>query len=485
MKLENLKNEYPAMPEHIRNMIEQEVNNQMHTAPKVRHKGIRKITWKKAAVIALAATMALATTTFAGVKLYQWQMEKEGNYGLKAGIVVDDSANSGEGISIPEEIPTLSIEPAYLPEGVIAADDGSDKYFYESNPWKGGFSIGTITMDEEFSEDNLLVSDTSVTASETVRINGMDGIYLEKAGFNFDKKLYIAYPEYWQIVEIYIGNDVTREEALKVAENLKISPTGETTPLSEAYTWSDRLTEEAEMADTEMKTTAAKDEMKNLHKVGDSFELTNGWEAEDSNESGLQVKVSKIEIADDRSLLKDEYMDSDLAAAFDSTGKLIKNKIQYTNTGDGIDSIDEEIWAEEVNQKLVYVTAEYTNTGDTELNDVLFLCGFVGMIENDEGYILYDRAMNDDNDETDTIITSSIGGLGEMDYYDIRGGERGNNYIPVIQPGETVTVNIAKIVNEDELDKMFLSFDPSGAVYEFTECTLQTGYVDARSGADI
>lgn len=43
-----------------------------------------------------------------------------------------------------------------------------------------------------------------------------------------------------------------------------------------------------------------------------------------------------------------------------------------------------------------------------------------------------------------------------------------------------MTLHMAKIVNEDEIDKMYLSLDGSGAAYEFTEEALETGYVDIR-----
>lgn len=469
MKLENLKNESPVMPEHMRKMVEQEVNKQMRTESEKKHRAWGRMSWRKSAVIAFAATLALSTTVFGGVKLYQWHMEKEGNYGLKAGITADDTMQSADAVAVPEEIPCLSIEPGYLPEGMVTADDGSEKYFYESNPWKGGFSIGVVAMDAELSTDQLPVSDTSVTASEMVTINGMDGIYLEKEGSDFNKKLYIAYPEYWQILEIYVGNDVTKEEALKMAENLDVKPTGEMRARSDGYTWSEMLTQEVDT--TQMQVTASKDEMKNLHQVGEAFEIS---------EEPLQIKVADVQISDDLSLLGDEYTDTDLSQAADSTGKLVKNEISYIKTGDGIDSIDEVIQTEEVNQKLVYVTAEYTNTGDEELTDVLFFGSFLGMTETDDGYVMYDRALADDNDATDAIAASSMGGFGEMDYYDIHSGERSNNYIPSIQPGETVTVHIGKVVNEDELDKMYLSLDTSGAAYEFTEQGLQTGYVDIR-----
>ncbi len=67
---------------------------------------------------------------------------------------------------------------------------------------------------------------------------------------------------------------------------------------------------------------------------------------------------------------------------------------------------------------------------------------------------------------------------GEMSYYDVRGGERGNNYIPEIKAGETAEVHVGYFVNEDELPYLYL--DPKGIGSEFTEENLAAGFVDIR-----
>lgn len=61
-----------------------------------------------------------------------------------------------------------------------------------------------------------------------------------------------------------------------------------------------------------------------------------------------------------------------------------------------------------------------------------------------------------------------------MYYSDVVGEHNTKNYIPEIGPGESVTIHFAWIVNEDELDKLYLSFGDT----VFTEEGLKTGYVD-------
>ena len=91
MSLKNLKNEYPEMPDEIRKMIEVEVNAQMKIENKEEDKK-KSFSKKKFFAIGLVATMTLGTTVFAGATMHKLYMEKEGEYGLKAGLTSEGEA---------------------------------------------------------------------------------------------------------------------------------------------------------------------------------------------------------------------------------------------------------------------------------------------------------------------------------------------------------------------------------------------------------
>lgn len=487
MKLDRLKDDYPSIPENIKMMIEQEVKKQVETNSRPNADKPRRLSTKKISLMILAATMLLGTTVFAGTRLYQWYVEKEGAYGVKVALVPnekDDTEEGNEALSVPSEIPVLDIKMDYLPEHMVRADDGSEKFYFTDTPYQGGISITPIAMDKEFSADHIQLSDTNVIHQETMTINGKDLVYLEKdvkaaTGTGYDKKIYLSCPEYWQILEIFVGEDVSKEDALKMVEHMKIQPTDKTKPLSESYCWSDRMNVQIESG--EPIATAPRENFYNIHQIGESFAVAPAID-EGTTESApdLYAKVTEVQTADDLLLLNPAYMDADLKKALDGNGKLMKNTITYLKAGDGIDTLDEIISTEDVDQKLVYATVEYTNTGNTEMHDVLVFCSFVGLIDNGTDYEIYDRANDKRNENADYFTMSSIGRTGEMSYYDVRGGEGGKNYISSLAPGETVTVHFAKIVNEDELDKLYLSLDTSGAAYEFTDSSLAIGYVDIR-----
>ena len=75
MKLENMNQEFPKMPDSMRKMMEQEVEQQLQ-------KKTRKFTGRRVMIAVLAATLALGTTAFAGV-LYRMKSQQVGTYAVK------------------------------------------------------------------------------------------------------------------------------------------------------------------------------------------------------------------------------------------------------------------------------------------------------------------------------------------------------------------------------------------------------------------
>lgn len=514
MRLEQMREEFPKMPDEMRAMIESEVARQMkierpffgadksgsgndfmegsdsslkYNAGRrsVGRRGAGKMCGRRMSAILAAAAMVLGTTVFAGAKIYQIYSEKEGNYGLKIGIGAAEGVDGGESpdVIVPEEIPEVQIEMNYIPEGMITPEGESGRMFREDTPQMGGISMAMIIMDQSDAAGSLLL-DKNVTYSEQLSISDHQAVYLEKGmkeqeELGFGRVFYVVYPEVWHVLEVFVGDDMTKEEAIKVIENTELVPTGETLDLSNLYTWSDYVEQQKETEIYDYKWTATAEELKNTHTVGETFELKNS-RADIEGEEFVSVdcitaKVADVQIADDLSLLGDsEYVRDEWKEAVGADGKLVSNVIRHIRQGDGIDTLDEITSTEEVAQKLVYVTVEYTNTGDMELRNVGFLGIFTGIREDGSIFERLGQYVEG------KVSYTSVGRLGEMDFYDVHGGERNNNHIPVMKPGETVTVHMARIVNEDELDYLYLNLDIGGGEFEFTEGGLEQGYVDIR-----
>lgn len=519
MRLENMEHEFPKMPENMRAMIEREVEKQMKTTTEQSREDSRngsstgsensksstgsknsrsstgsenrgsarrrksKRMARRTLIAALVAAMALGTTVFAGV-VYQMHAKSAGKYAVE----VKTEGNGGESAGTEDieqtnvEIPKVKMELSYVPEGMVETETG--KYSYEDNLYSGGISIAFYVMDTGDAQFEML--EKGVIASEEMNVNGYSGVYLEYQNLSedeisFNQRIYVAYTDVHYVMEMFVGSDMTKEEALKVAKGVKLTPvTGEAADdnVVSGYTWTDYLASLTEAEETQefSETAVDKSKLSNTHAVGEDFTVY----ADASGVSrSLKVKVSDVQICDDINLLDTSKLQQDEIAELnkvtEESGKLLTTELSYVKWGDGVDSLSEIVKTREVEQKLIYATVEYTNPNDFELNDVLFNAGLVKMREDGNVMRMY---FGETGDGWDEVQYSGPAMYREMWYYDVHGGERGNNYITKIGAGETVTVHMAWVVPEEELPYCYLNLDPYCGCYEFSNTSLALGYVD-------
>ena len=460
MDRKNYKDEYPKVPDNIYNMIVSEVDKQLESSKEC--KKVRKLSFKKMAVISLAAALTVGTTVFAANKLYEMYVEKEGDYGLKVGI----SSEKMEEILESTEVPKLSITPFYIPEGMENSNTNDAlKYSFVSTPNQGGFSINSIIIDETFSmekikEGEVPVTDRNVVENEILDLNGREGIYLRKQDrpggeIDFNQKIYIPYPEYGQVIEVFVGEDIEKNEAVKFVQDLVVSETGAMVSKSEYGSWKTKY----EVLDDNSAITYNTASEDDIYKIGEEFISKENLFEEDNKELG--IKVTDVQVADDFSLLNPDYIDEECYELLDENGKIKDNTIYYMKSGDGVSNLDESEQAETQGIRLVYITAEYTNHGDEPLEDTLF---FGQIIHLDEHLKEYSRESLCEGADSVEYAYPQV--RLEMPYMDVFGGPRNNNYIEYMEPGETVTIHLGYFVHEDELDSMYMNFSTYGGNYQ-------------------
>ena len=172
---------------------------------------------------------------------------------------------------------------------------------------------------------------------------------------------------------------------------------------------------------------------------------------------GLTAKVTDVQIGDNRSMLSDSMLGEDDKQAFASDGTLLPVTLTYVKEGDGVNTLDQVIRTEEESQKLVCVTVDYTNTGTETWKDIMFN-GTINILEpaGDVAKIWRaDTQIPSENDAWTYVAVASHSFNTEVGLYDVKGGERSNNYIDSLAPGETVTVHWAFAVPEEKLGEMY------------------------------
>jgi len=506
MNLENMREEFPEMPESMRTMIEREVASQMEMEYPQKN---RDAGWKRAGktfLLIAAAAALMCTTVDAGTEIRaRFFTETAGNYGVNITIGPAETETDSEssmaallaGLEVPEEIPaSVTVEASYIPEGMVQYDDGW-KIDYEDDIWGGSFSITEEIMGENPAETQI--SETNVVDSEELELGGHYALWLEKeylddGSENTTQKLYILYPEVWRILTIYSMNgEVTKDELLAVAEGLIVTGSEETMLLADSYTIDERETDYEPDLDFDyeengaytMVEAAAVEE--NLHQIGDAFEISaySKSEADEESHHTVSVRVSDAQVSDNMSILGDDWQSivasgsytKDLQTYADEDGNLLPVQIEYVKEGDGVDSLNTVVKTEEVEMKLICATIEFTNNGDANLHNILYNADLITLTEDGDGMIaIYDRSTLEEGDWDYATISSGY----PMDYYTAGGeGTNGSNYITDLLAGETVTVTVAWLVRADEMSYLYLNME-GGSDLIYAE-DLATGYVDFRS----
>lgn len=495
-ELKALGQHFPPMPEDLRSMVEQEVHKQIGTTSPARRRNYKA---RKVLIATLAAVMLLGTTVAAGVA-YRLHTEKVGKYAAKTSIepTIPQTNHGTADVPIPQKdtlqntaLGDIALEVSYLPEGMVKTEDG--KYSYSENLYKGGVSVAFYKMDTGDAQFEMLT--TGVKETETVKVNGYDGVYYvlyggEDGDVCFNQRIYVAYTDVHYVMEMFAASDVPKEEALKIAESVRLTPaSGETAQeLVHAYQWSEYLKSKTESEPVEAwasDISIPKSAMANTHAVGETFSAVSAPSEEDwLGLNQIEIKVADVQVRDDVSLLELSALDSEdreaLQQELASSGELLPAKINYIKYGDGIHSLNEVVDSREVPQKLVYVTVEYTNTGTEQLEEVLFFGNLMKITEENGQMICYKGKASDEHAVWDEAVPQGAARCTEMWYYDVHGGERHNNYITKLGAGKTETVHMAWLVPEEELPYLYLDLNTSGSSFEFCEESLAVGYVDIR-----
>lgn len=477
MRLEDMKNNIPETPEFIYLMIQDEVKKQLQDTKVINIPTGRKKKWtgKKVAVAVAAGTLAASTIVYAGTNLYHMFIEKQGKYSVSIGLETNDKNGK---INLPTEIHDINISAGYIPEGMEWIDEFHLQYPEHTN--NGGFSFSSVLLDND--DMGKVMQDKDVVDYEKRTFDSYEGVYLKYNKLweeSYDQRIYLFCPDIYRVITIYIGSDVLKEDAVKVAENLEITESETMIETADLYTWSELVSPE-EISTDEVLTSIEDDKLP-MHQIGNEFTISGTGEDSNGNyidDSKISVCVDSVQIADDLELLDKNRVPEKLLDEVGADGKLKDNTLSYIKSGDGVDSVDEIVKTEDVKQKLVYAIVTYTNRSDKEITHMLYI-GSLMLLNHENGiYEIYDPG-EQSGDGFDRVIWNGGAKTPEMQYYSLSEDYgNGGNYISSLKPDESVQVDMAWIVNENDLDHMYLNLNGDGAAYEFSDATLKMGLVD-------
>lgn len=488
MRLEDLKEQYPETPDFISEMIEKEVEKQIHTQKSNWRGRKKKKVWTlgRTATAAAVACVLIGTGAYAAVNAYRnyhMNLHQQGSYSVVTGVTPDTENQTTEALA--DQVAEVKIEPSYIPEGMEW--DGR-RLDYINTEHKGGFTIDSVLIGDGNLKEGL--TDTSVEESEQTAFGEHEGVYLKyhtvKADTHFNQRIYLLCPEEGRIVTMYIGSDVSKEEAYKVAEGIKLTETGKMVSTGDLEDWNTyiqqqtgELTEgEESIGESEEGVT---ENLPHVYTIGEEIrkDLTLAQDSKGNDiESGdVSVKVDSIQVADDISLLDTKYIPDNWKNITDENGTLKDNEASYIKRGDGVNTLDEVVRTENFPAKLVYATLTFTNHGDQDLKNIHYYIEMALLDQTENGYQRYDYEAQSGEDYDYVEWNGALSLDGGMQYYGSQ-NEIGKNYISSLAAGESTEVNVAWIVNEEDLGRMYL--EVSGAGTDLTsEDAEQAVLVDA------
>lgn len=473
-----MKNSFFEEEQYIRQRFQdakapEEVTNRIEETLHFLEKGgsvKKRFTFRKVTVIAAAAVVCVGATAIAANRLYQMQLEKEKEYQANVGISV--------GTALPEEVAEVEIRAGYLPEGFVQdPNKGVEHYYINPEIENVGYILGTPYLIDE--ADPLTV--LGAKEAEMLEINGREAVYINRQN-TWDEQwqngtIYLVFEEVNRILTVEMWGYADKEELIQIAENVDLVSTGEMVASADLPHWSEQTALENERqvehtTEEEQTLTADGEAMGNLHQIGDTFAVRS-FSGEGVDEITLNASVTDVQILDDLTLLEDDLIPEEWKELEGEDGKLMPATFTYVKEGNGADTLDEVVRTEEKSVKLVYATVEYTNTEDTVVKDAWFYAGLLYLTEENGTY----REYQSTDDSYDYIANENRVDSWEMSYHDVTGGEKNNNYIPEIQPGETQTVHVAWMVTEENLDRIYMDLTGTGML---TEDVLETGLVELR-----
>lgn len=470
MRLKDLKNQYPKTPDFISGMIEAEVEKQIHTQETFRRNKKKKQVWTlgRTATAAAVACVLIGTGAYAAVNVYRnyhMKMEQQGNYSVVTGLTEETEEQTTKTQTLPDKIADVKVETSYIPEGMEWKDERHLDYTNSEN--KGGFSFESVLIGDGNLEEGL--TDTSVEESEQTTFGEHEGVYLKyhsvRTDTHFNQRIYLLCPEESRVLIVYIGSDVSKEEAYKVAEGITLTETGEMISTADMWDWNafiqnskGEVVEEDESGFMPYGSVVSADQL-HIYSMGEEIYKEQAFTEEEKN---VSLRVDSLQVSDDFSLLNESYIPDEWKDRLDENGKLKENDASYVKRGDGVNTLDEVVRTESFPAKLVYATLTVTNHSDQEIQDILYYIKMSLLTQTDDGYQEYNYMEQSGEDYDYVEWNSGLSLDGGMGYYDNQNGI-GKNHISDLAAGESTQINVAWIVNEDDLNNMYLEVSGFGA----------------------
>lgn len=242
MRLTDMKDEWPHMPESMKVQVRDLVENESGKADLQTGRGRRSR--KKMIVLAAALAASFVAITVGANGLVRLKEKKAGSYG-RATIV--DTA----GTKAPSVLQDVDISFDRLPDGYAYQKQGGQTFRNEVLKDGSDSNLAAayaIYLDKDGSTDLITAN---VTSGRKLTVGDHEAVIYQRGASisqGAGTEAYVIYPEYWLAVQVQTRGDVSEEELSTLLNGLTVTPTGITMQYGDAVTLSQWTMKDASLA---------------------------------------------------------------------------------------------------------------------------------------------------------------------------------------------------------------------------------------------
>lgn len=398
-----------------------------------------------AMVAAAAVVVAVPTSVYAGSRIYNAYMTEPAKY--QRDITID----VGENPSM--EIKALNV--GWVPED-MKMHSGAEhtslvKYGADTDDMRG---ISVLfwkipTGDSVFNESIT----NAVNTNSYTDVNGNEVIVIAHSQESQERhdEAWVAFKDTPYAAQVYIMGDVSDEERDKILQNLSL----ESWDTEVAMDWSENQESEetAEYYEVVTKIDPASIKLANIGKPIKTVE-----EGLEKGTYSVEATINDIRIQNNfDGITTDSFNNSADYSEYTNPDGTVKDNIRtWYRRGDGVNTLDEKDYEETLAQSVVVVDVTYKNTGDIDWDECI--CPSMVRIDDDGNILNYTQESEDMyyNESMHDLKVDDMMFSISTDY------AMSKNNLEPFKAGDTVNVQIAFLVNTEDLPDLYLMLQPTG-----------------------
>ncbi len=422
-----------------------------------KHTTDKKPVIRKKTIIAIAAAVAVIaavpTSAMAGARLYNAHVEKTAEYERGLTIELGEQPLSSGEATVPFDESIYNLSFGYVPENLALYDEGPENAQYPSfgkysdTARQNGITFTFFSIDNEnqiITEDIKYVTDEGSYETE------------DKAAYTFEKE--VGRNETWVVFKNtryaaqLLVSGVSEDELRTVIDNLELVESDNETAHSYDYYRSveDENTKIDEAEIDENYSESAHMENKEFMQVGDTID-----------DGGVNVTVSGARIQKNFDGISTDGIvrPFDYSEYADEEGNILDNERTWYKSGDGVNSLDEEVCTETMPMSIVVIDVVYENTGDAPVE----YCVCPNLLNIDEkGNVIFPYGGSTDPERKSDTAVDTMGELltDNMHFSMETTHKTSKNNLVNLRPGEKAEVQLAYAVFDDYLERFDLYFNP-------------------------